>query len=124
MALHPSRDSLVVTWGEEHLVLSCSLCNALTGLCIPDCRISYAKAVYTNQPKPTLPVLRKGDKGKNVKALQQLLLANGIKLPKYGADSDFGEETEAGVIAFQKAVGIEADGVAGHDTMSKLLGVQ
>ena len=69
----------------------------------------------------TLPLLRKGDKGDPVKAMQNLLLANKIKLPRYGADGDFGGETEAGVIAFQKAVGIEADGVVGRDTMSKLL---
>lgn len=71
----------------------------------------------------TLPLLRKGDKGNHVKAMQNLLLANNIKLPRYGADSDFGGETEAGVIAFQKAVGIAADGVVGRDTMSKLLGL-
>lgn len=86
------------------------------------------KAVYTNAPKPTtytltLPVLKKGDKGSKVEALQHLLMANKIKLPKYGADGDFGGETETGVIAFQKAVGIDDDGVVGHDTMSKLLGV-
>lgn len=98
------------------------------------CPVGYSvfdwtgKAVYTNTPKPTtytltLPILKKGDKGTKVTALQHLLLANKIKLPKYGADGDFGGETEAGVIAFQKAVGIAADGVVGHDTMSKLLGV-
>lgn len=86
------------------------------------------KAVYTNQPKPatytlTLPVLRKGDKGETVKALQQLLLANGIKLPKYGADSDFGGETEEGVKEYQRKVGLAADGVAGSATMGSLMGV-
>ena len=84
--------------------------------------------VYPNTPQPevftiTLPILRKGDNGGMVKALQQLLLANGIKLPKYGADGDFGGETEAGVIAYQKAVGLDADGVVGPATVAKLLGV-
>lgn len=101
---------------------------------IKACPVGYSvydwngKAVYTNQPKPTtytltLPVLRKGDKGSHVEALQHLLLANKIKLARYGADGDFGGETEAGVIALQTALGIEADGVVGHDTMSKLLGL-
>ena len=54
---------------------------------------------------------------------KQLLLANKISLAQYGADGSFGGVTEAGVIAFQKAVGIDADGEVGHDTMSKLLGV-
>ena len=100
------------------------------------CPVGYSvfdwtgKAVYTNNPTPvvttytlTLPILKKGDKGTKVTALQHLLLANKIKLPKYGADGSFGGETEAGVIAFQKAVGITADGVVRRDTMSKLLGV-
>lgn len=86
------------------------------------------KAVYTNQPKPTtytltLPMLRKGDSGESVKALQNLLLANGIKLPEYGADGDFGDETEKGVMEYQHKVGLEEDGVAGPDTMGSLLGV-
>ena len=85
------------------------------------------KAVYTNKPKPTtytltLPMLRKGDSGEAVKALQYLLLANGVKLPKHGADGDFGEETEQGVKEYQHKVGLEEDGVIGHDTMGSLLG--
>jgi len=85
----------------------------------------YTKDAPTPQPTTytlTLPVLRKGDNSSTVKALQHLLMANGIKLPKYGADGDFGGETEAGVIALQTALGIEANGVVGRDTMSKLLG--
>lgn len=71
----------------------------------------------------TLKELSEGDEGAQVKALQQLLMANGIKLPKYGADADFGAETKAGVIAYQKAVGLAADGIAGPNTWKKLLGV-
>ena len=86
-------------------------------------------AVYTNTPKPvtytlTLPVLREGDTGETVKALQYLLIANGISLVKYGADGDYGAETVAGVTAYQKKVGLSADGVAGPDTMGKLLGLR
>ena len=104
---------------------------------IKACPVGYSvfdwngNAVYTKDPDVpkvatytlTLPILKKGDKGAKVVALQHLLMANKIKLPKYGADGDFGGETESGVIAFQKAVGIGADGVVGRDTMSKLLGV-
>lgn len=71
----------------------------------------------------TLKELSQSDEGAQVKALQQLLMANGIKLPKYGADADFGAETKAGVIAYQKAVGLAADGIAGPNTWKKLLGV-
>jgi len=87
--------------------------------------------VYTNTPAPaatnytlTLPMLQKGDKGRLVKALQQLLLANDIKLPRYGADGDFGDETKVGVISYQKKVGLSADGVAGPATMGSLLGLR
>lgn len=71
----------------------------------------------------TLTELSQGAKGGQVKALQQLLMANGIKLPKYGADSDFGAETKAGVIEYQRKVGLAADGIAGPNTWKKLLGV-
>ena len=101
------------------------------------CPVGYSvynwegEPIYKNTPAPavdtytlTLPVLRKGDSGNTVKAMQQLLIANGIKLPRYGADGDFGDETKVGVISYQKKVGLSADGVAGHDTMSSLLGLK
>lgn len=71
----------------------------------------------------TLKELSQGDKGEQVKALQYLLMANGIKLPKYGADADFGAETKAGVIEYQRKVKLAADGIAGPNTWKKLLGV-
>ena len=72
----------------------------------------------------TLKQLSEGDKGDQVKALQQLIMANGIKLPKYGADGDFGAETKAGVIEYQRKVGLAADGIAGPNTWKKLLGIK
>lgn len=99
-----------------------------------DCPVGYSvfdwngKAVYTNKPESTtytltLPVLKKGDNGNTVKALQHLLIANGIMLPMYGADSDFGTETENGVKEYQRKVGLPDDGVVGPVTMSSLMGV-
>ena len=56
-------------------------------------------------------ILSKGDKGLNVKFLQQLLLAwDSACLPKFGADSDFGGETEDAVKEFQKNKGLEPTG--------------
>ncbi len=72
----------------------------------------------------TLTELSQGAKGAQVKVLQQLLMANGIKLPKYGADADFGAETKAGVIEYQRKVGLAADGIAGPNTWKKLLGLK
>lgn len=70
-----------------------------------------------------LQELYEGMKGEQVKALQQLLMANGIELPKYGADGDFGAETKTGVIEYQRKVGLDADGIAGPATFKCLLGV-
>ena len=55
--------------------------------------------------------LSRGDKGPDVKALQTALLSLGYSLPKYGADGDFGTETQDAVLAFRKAVGLDVSGV-------------
>lgn len=60
--------------------------------------------------------LVKGMTGNDVKAMQELLLQLGCSLPKYGADADFGAETERAVIAFQKKQGLTADGKYGEET--------
>lgn len=67
--------------------------------------------------------LRKGDKGDDVKALQQLLIARGYTCGGWGTDGDFGDGTEKSVKLFQQDCEIEVDGVVGKDTMSRLLGV-
>ena len=67
------------------------------------------------------PTLRRGDAGDAVKQAQDRLIAHGYKLPLYGADSDFGAETEAAVLAFQTTKGLEADGVVGAKTWAALL---
>ena len=101
---------------------------------IKACHIGYSvfdwngKEVYTHTPQAaeftvTLPVLRNGDKGGWVKALQQLLMANGIDLPNYGADGSFGGETESAVIEYQKREGLSATGSAGAETVGSLLGI-
>lgn len=70
-----------------------------------------------------LKTLSKGSSGEQVKALQILLMGRGYKLPKYGADGDYGDETVKAVKAFQKEKKISQDGIAGKNTFSKLLGV-
>ena len=67
--------------------------------------------------------LRKGAKGAPVKALQQLLIANGYYCGSTGADGSFGSNTEKAVKAYQKAKALDADGVVGPATLGKLLGV-
>lgn len=68
----------------------------------------------------SLPTLRKGSKGSYVTLLQTLLLNKGYKLPKYGADGDFGNETLEVVKQFQKDNGLTVDGVVGKNTWAKL----
>ena len=79
-----------------------------------------------NQPseptddKTDYPTLRRGDKGQKVRELQALLLSHGYALPKYGADGDFGAETEKAVKAFQRDWGLKEDGIAGPKTFEML----
>ena len=68
-----------------------------------------------------LYVLRYNAKGEQVKNLQRLLIAKGYTLKKYGADGDFGEETETAVKAFQKVNNLTVDGIVGQKTWDKLL---
>lgn len=57
--------------------------------------------------------LKKGDKGAAVKTMQKMLIACGFSCGPDGADGDFGKNTLAGLIAFQTAKGLTADGVYG-----------
>ena len=67
--------------------------------------------------------LRKGDKGEDVEAVQNLLIARGYGCGPDGADGNFGTNTDKAVRAFQGDCDIATDGVVGKDTMSRLLGV-
>jgi len=62
--------------------------------------------------------LKKGDKGEEVKRLQEALSANGFNTG--GADGIFGNGTLAALIAFQKSAGLLADGIAGPRTLTAL----
>ena len=68
------------------------------------------------------PTLKKGSKGDWVTLLQTKLLTRGYSLPKYGADGDFGAETEKAVKQFQKDNGLNADGIVGEKTWGILNG--
>lgn len=68
-------------------------------------------------------LLKRGSKGEDVRILQQLLMQIGYSLPKYGADGDFGAETETAVKEMQAAGGIAADGKYGEDSHRVLMGI-
>lgn len=65
-------------------------------------------------------VLRQGDRGPAVAAVQRLLAAKGQD--PGGDDGVFGQGTVAAVEAFQRAAGLGPDGVVGPDTKAKLTG--
>ena len=67
-------------------------------------------------------VLRKGDKGEDVRWVQNALLQRRYKLPKYGADGDFGTETLKAVKQFQRDKGLKDDGAVGEKTITALGG--
>ena len=66
-----------------------------------------------------LPV-GKGDEGSFVREIQNDLIRAGFELPRYGADGDFGNETQRAVMRFQKKYGLQVDGLVGPQTLDKL----
>lgn len=90
---------------------------------LPEGMIAYeAGAVTEPEPsEPTVDGLKRGDHGSAVKAMQKLLLKwDAGCLPKYGADGDFGSETEAAVKAYQTAQGLTVTGVYDDATREAL----
>lgn len=70
----------------------------------------------------TMATLKRGDKGSEVKRLQQdlIILGYGKPMGDYGADSSFGPATEEAVKLFQKSNGLGVDGRAGPKTQGKV----
>ena len=68
----------------------------------------------------TYSLIKKGSKGNLVRIAQQELLQKGYSLPKYGADGQYGDETEQAIRKIQKDAGISVDGICGNDTWSVL----
>lgn len=69
----------------------------------------------------SIEFLKLGSKGDSVKALQQKLNKLGYGLT---IDGDFGKMTEAAVFDFQKGHGLDADGIAGENTIKCLDNLQ
>jgi len=79
----------------------------------------YLTAVATNSA--SMPTVRFGSSGTNVKTMQQYLVDLGYPLPRFGVDGYFGSETRSAVTAFQAASGLSQDGVCGPLTWAALL---
>lgn len=78
------------------------------------------KVVSTPATTPSRNYLMKGDKGAEVKTMQEGLIYLGYDLGKYGADGDFGSGTDSAVRKFQKDNGLGVDGKYGADSKAKL----
>lgn len=69
----------------------------------------------------TLPEISKGDAGKSVKAMQILLQGYGYSCGRHGTDGEYGDDTQLALLRYQKANGLDADGICGVKTWSSLL---
>lgn len=97
--------------------------------------ISYEATVTPAQPAQTasqatasslavtgLPLLRYGDKGECVRSAQLLLIGRGYSCGSCGADGEIGQDTYNAIIAFQRASGLQQDGIIGAQTWARLIG--
>ena len=84
---------------------------------------------YTGETAGSIPTvsaisyLRKGDSGAEVLEMQKMLIGIGFSCGKYGADGDFGNDTENALLAFQEMYGLEKDGKYGQESKAKLVSV-
>ena len=72
----------------------------------------------TATEESTSATLRYGDESEAVRLMQNRLITMGYL--SGSADGKFGSNTKKAVLAFQKANGLSADGVAGEQTLAKL----
>ncbi|BBL75414.1 peptidoglycan-binding protein [Methylomagnum ishizawai] len=80
-------------------------------------RLERRKAARTALGLDSPPVLRRGDSGPGVLALQKALAARGVRVD---VDGIFGPAIEAALRGFQASQGLVADGIAGPQTMRAL----
>lgn len=81
----------------------------------------YAATPEAPVPLPGMRLLKRGCTGEDVRRLQTSLLELGYDLPKYGADGQYGQETEAAVRQLQRASGVKVDGVYGEESHAALM---
>lgn len=89
-----------------------------------DGKVIYPEQKKTDVVTVSLPELQLGSKGASVKALQILLIGYGYDCGTWGADGDFGSNTDSAVRYYQAFKGISVDGIVGNDTWSHLLGIK
>lgn len=76
--------------------------------------------VQTSSNEITYSTIKRGSQGNLVKIAQEKMIQKGYLLTKFGADSDFGDETEAAVKQLQRDAGLVVDGIIGPKTWAVL----
>lgn len=71
----------------------------------------------------SLPVIRYGYQGEDVKAMQSLLILRGHSCGKDGADGKYGPATKSALVGFQTDKDLAPDAVCGQATWAALVGV-
>lgn len=94
--------------------------SAIYGYARPNYEGQSDEPIPTPTPVTQYPLLVRGSKGNYVRLAQEKLLTKGYRLPKYGADGSFGQETEEAVKQLQKDAGIGVDGKIGNQTWQVL----
>lgn len=91
-------------------------------------RIPWAEYAAPAQPDASVEInalgsrlLKLGRKGEDVRTLQEMLIGLGYDLSRYGADGDYGGETEKAVMDFQRDNGLDVDGDYGAMTHAALM---
>ena len=77
---------------------------------------AYSPAAQVSADTQTVPILKTGSKGVNVRTLQQKLIELGYDVGPDGADGEFGDNTFAALRQFQAEHGLLADGEFGPET--------
>ena len=94
---------------------------SLTPTPLPDIPANVMEVTPDPSAPTPEPILRTGSRGQEVKDLQSRLQALGYYAGEI--DGQFGAMTKEAVISFQKANGLDADGMVGSETKSLLFSV-
>ena len=106
--LYQGRGDILVTKTQGHTVVVLSNGSRYEGQVFP---VNYGLGDR---------IIKYGCEGSDVKLMQEMLLKLDYDLGSWGCDGDFGDCTELALIAFQKDVGIDADGECGPITVAEL----
>ena len=96
--------------------------KSLTPTPLPDIPANVMEVTPDPAGPTPEPVLRTGSRGEDVKTLQGRLLDLGYYTDEI--DGQFGAATKAAVIDFQRANGLDADGMVGSETKALLYSVE